>query len=116
MSHRRIYETVGIRYDDIKVMDRITAQVKQMLVDHPAIDSSQTLMVNFNAFAPSSCDFFVYTFTHTTVWTEFHEIKQDVLLKISDIIAENGAEIAYPTSTVHLPDMAGAQPPIEAMA
>jgi MscS family membrane protein len=116
MSHRRIYETIGIRYDDIKVMEKITAEVKQMLLDHPAIDSSQTMMVNFNAFAPSSCDFFVYTFTHTTVWTEFHEIKQDVLLKISDIITQNAAEIAYPTSTVHLPDMAAAPSPLDAMA
>jgi MscS family membrane protein len=60
--------------------------------------------VNFNSFAPSSVDFFIYTFTHTTNWVRFHEIKQDVLLKISDIIARHGAEIAFPTSTVHVPE------------
>jgi MscS family membrane protein len=49
-------------------------------------------------------DFFVYTFTKTTVWTEFHAIKQDVLLKIAEIIDRHGAEIAFPTSTVHVPD------------
>ncbi len=104
MSHRRIYETIGIRYDDIGRMDAITRDVKQMLLDHPAIDSSQTLMVNFNAFNASSCDFFVYTFTHTTVWVEFHAIKHEILLKISDIITRHGAEIAYPTQTLHIPD------------
>ncbi len=46
--------------------------------------------------------FFIYTFTRTTVWTEFHEIKQDVLFRIADIIAEHGAEIAFPTQTVHI--------------
>jgi MscS family membrane protein len=61
-------------------------------------------MVNFVSFAPSSINFFVYTFTKTTVWTEFHKIKQDVLLKIENIISSHGAEIAFPTSTVHIPD------------
>ena len=103
MTRRRIYETIGLRYDDVGKVGAITAEVREMLVNHPDIDESQTLMVNFNAFAPSSLDFFVYTFTHTTVWTKFHEIKQDVLLKITDIIAAHGAEIAFPTSTVHVP-------------
>jgi len=60
--------------------------------------------VNFNTFAASSVDFFVYTFTKTTNWVRFHEIKQDVLLKISNIIDQHGSEIAFPTSTVHVPD------------
>ncbi|MDH5435568.1 MAG: mechanosensitive ion channel family protein [Gammaproteobacteria bacterium] len=104
MSNRRIYETIGIRYADIVKMETITKEVREMLVNHDAIDSNLTLMVNFNAFSPSSIDFFVYCFTHTTVWTEFHDVKQDVLLKISHIIVSNGAEIAFPTSTVHVPD------------
>lgn len=109
MSHRRIYETVGIRYDDVAQMEAITREVKAMLVNHPAIDSSQTLMVNFNAFNASSLDFFVYCFTHTTAWTEYHEIKQDVLLRISSIIAEHGAEIAFPTRTLHVPETVSLQ-------
>lgn len=97
MTHRRIYETVGIRYDDIGVMDIITRDVKAMLEQHKEIDETQTLIVNFNAFNSSSCDFFVYAFTHTTVWAEFHAVKHDVLLKIAQIIDDHGAEIAYPT-------------------
>lgn len=102
MKNRRIYETIGIRYDDIGKMEAITADVKSMLQQHPEIDSSLTLMVNFNTFAPSSVDFFVYTFTKTTNWVRFHEIKQDVLLQINHIIGSHKAEIAFPTSTVHL--------------
>ena len=102
MTNRRIYETIGIRYRDINKMAGIITDVKQMLVDHPDIDDTLTMMVNFNSFAPSSLDFFVYTFTHTTVWTEFHQIKQDILFRISEIIYKHGAEVAFPTSTVHL--------------
>mgnify|MGYP005850171845 CR=1 FL=1 len=102
MLNRRIYETIGIRYDDIAKMDAITKEVEEMLRAHPEIDTNQMLMVYFNAFAASSCDFFVYTFTKTTQWAYYHKVKHDVLLKISGIIAKNGAQIAFPTSTLHI--------------
>lgn len=104
MTHRRINETIGVRYDDLAKLPAIIDEVKSMLLNHPDIASDQTLMVNFNSFAASSLDFFVYTFTKTTNWIEFHKVKQDVLFKISDIIAKHGAEVAFPTSTVHIPD------------
>ncbi len=111
MTHRRIYETIGIRYDDLDKMAAICADVEAMLRAHPDIDTTQTLMVHFNAFSESSVDFFVYTFTKTTVWTEYHRIKQDVLLKIHAIIAEHGAQEAFPTRTVHLPEGVRVVPP-----
>ena len=101
MSNRRIKETIGIRYDDISKMEIIINQVKEMLKAHPDIDTEKTLIVNFDCFAPSSLDFFIYTFTKTTDWIQFHEVKQNVLLKIIHIIEKNGAEIAFPTSTLH---------------
>jgi len=102
MTNRRIYETIGVRYDDINAVHNIVNDVTAMLKTHPDIDTNQTLIVNFNAFAPSSLDFFLYSFTKTTDWVEYHRIKQDVLLKIAHIIEGHDAEIAYPTSTVHL--------------
>jgi MscS family membrane protein len=102
MSNRRIYETIGLRYSDLEAMDRIVEEVANMLKLHPEIDTSQTMIVNFNAFADSSVDFFIYVFTKTTNWIRFHEVKQDVLLKVSQIIQRNQAEIAYPTTTVML--------------
>lgn len=102
MSHRRIKETIGLRYDDFAVVAAIVADIKAMLREHPGIDQTQTLIVNFNQFGPSSLDLMVYTFTRTVVWVEYHEVKQDVLLKIGEIIARHGAEIAFPTRTLHL--------------
>jgi len=102
MHNRRIYETIGIRYDDAAKVEPVIHKVKEMLMNHPEIDTRQTLIVNFNAFAPSSLDFFVYTFTKTTNWIHFHEVKQDVLLQIINIVENEGAEMAFPTSTIHL--------------
>ncbi len=102
MTNRRIKETMGIRYADASKMRVIVNDVRQMLAEHPDIDKRQTLIVNFNAFGPSSMDFFIYTFTKTTNWIKFHEIKQDVLLTINDIVESHGAEMAFPTRTLHI--------------
>ncbi|GAB3110745.1 mechanosensitive ion channel family protein [Aestuariicella hydrocarbonica] len=104
MTNRRIHETIGIRYCDAAAMQEIIEKVTEYLKQHPEIDTDQTLIVNFNKFAASSLDFFIYTFTKTTNWVHFHAIKQDVLLGVLNIVESCGAECAFPTSTVHLPD------------
>jgi len=104
MTNRRISETIGIRYADVHSMQKIVEEIREMLKNHEEIDSNQTLIVNFLAFNASSLDIMLYTFTKTTEWVRFHEIKEDVLLKVSDIIESHGAEIAFPTRTLHLPD------------
>ena len=105
MSNRRIYETVGIRYEDIGSMAAIVEQVTAMLCAHPEIDTKQTMIVNFDKFSPSSVDFFVYTFTKTIDWIKYHHIKQDVLLQVAQIVEANQAEIAFPTSTLHINEL-----------
>ncbi len=102
MRNRRIFETIGVRYDDIDKIQAITDEVREMVESHEEIDTGNTLMVYFNAFNASSCDFFVYCFTKTIVWKEFHAVKHDVLLKIAAIIEKHGAEIAFPTRTLHM--------------
>jgi MscS family membrane protein len=104
MTNRRIYETVGVRYDDFACVAPIVDDIKAMLRAHPEIEQNQTMIVNFNQFNASSLDIMVYTFTKTTQWVVFHAIKQDVLLKIGEIIEAHGAQIAFPTRTLHIPD------------
>ncbi len=100
MTNRRIYETIGIRYKDAAKMDQIVQDVHAMLRAHEEIDQDQTLIVNFTGYGKSSLDFFVYTFTKTTDWVKFHEIKQDVMLRIIGIVHEQQADFAFPTTTV----------------
>ncbi|WP_243755455.1 mechanosensitive ion channel family protein [Thiomicrorhabdus sp. 6S3-12] len=102
MTNRRIKESMGIRYADVGRMKLIVDDVRSMLLNHPEIDTTQTLIVNFNGFGASSLDFFIYTFTKTTNWILFHEIKQDVLLKVSEIVENHGAEMAFPTRTLYI--------------
>ena len=102
MSNRRIKESFGLRYKDINQVKEVINDVRVMLEQHPEIDQSQTLIVNFDLFNSSSLDFFIYTFTRTTNWVRFHEIKQDVLLKVADIVMQHNAEFAFPTRQLHI--------------
>jgi len=97
MTHRRIREVIGLRYKDLPKMLTIVKEVKEMIASHGDIDHKQTTIVNFDSYNDSSIDFFIITYADTTEWAKYHEIKQDVLMKIGDIIDKNGAEIAFPT-------------------
>ena len=104
MSNRRIYETFGLRYADAAVAQAIVADVKAMIATHPDLETDQVIIVNINQFAESSIDFFVYVYTKTRDWVDYHAVKQQVLMQIHAIIAEHGAEIAFPTRTLDLPE------------
>ena len=101
MTNRRIYEIIGVRYEDAGRVAKIVNDVQIMLKEHEDIAQDRTMIVNFNHMGPSSLDFFVYAFTKTTNWVEYHAIKENVLLQILHIVELNDAEIAFPTHTIH---------------
>ncbi|MCB1672128.1 MAG: mechanosensitive ion channel family protein [Gammaproteobacteria bacterium] len=100
MTHRRIYETVGIRYRDAALMDAIVGDVRSLLRNHADIDQRETVLVNFNRYAASSLEFFVYCHTRTTNWVRYHEVKQQILLSIIRIVHSHGGDFAFPTTTL----------------
>jgi len=102
MTHRRIFEHVGIRYDDFSVVKPIVDGIREMIEGHADIATDQTTMVHFDRFGASSLDIMIYCFTKTTVWTEYHQVRENVLLEIGQIIESNGAEIAFPTRTLKI--------------
>lgn len=103
MTNRRIKTMVGVRYEDSPKLEKLLSDIKLMLMKHPDIDQQQLLLVNFCEFGPHSLNFMIYTFTKTTKWAEFQAVQQDVFLKVLRIIESNGAECAFPTTTLHLP-------------
>ncbi len=104
MTNRRIKTNIGLRYNDATKMRDVLTAIEVMLREHPEIETNLTLMVNLIDFGPSSLDFMVYTFTKTTNWVKFQAIQQDVFLKIIDIVHAHGAQCAFPTRTLHLPE------------
>jgi MscS family membrane protein len=100
MSHRRIHEVIGVRYKDTAKVATITTQIREMLMSHEEVNQNATLMVYLDKFDQYSVNFFVYCFTKTKDWSKYHGVKQDILLKVNDIVSKNESEIAFPTSVI----------------
>jgi MscS family membrane protein len=106
---RRIMLTIGVTYESTPdQMRKAVAGIREMLGNHPAIDQ-EFFLVNFTDFGASSLDILVYCFTKTIVWQDFLEAKQDVCLKIMDILEELGMEIAFPSRSVYIRGAEGNQ-------
>lgn len=101
MTNRRIYEYMGLRYDDIDKLPAVLEDVRKMLREHTDIEQTKIQIVSFDRYGASSLDFFVYAMTKTTDWVAFHTVKEDILLKIAVIVSRHDCEFAFPTRTLH---------------
>lgn len=104
MTHRRIMETVRLRYRDAAAIPEIVDAIRDMLDEDAAIDSDQIILTYLDSLGDSTLNLLVYGYTHTTDWAEFLAIRQSVLQRVQDIVRDHGAAIAYPTTTLHVPD------------
>ncbi len=102
MTNRKIKQTIGLRYEDFHCIEAIIDDIRRMLKDNPNIAKDQDLLVDFVEYDQSSLNISVVTFTKTTALEEWLQVQQDVLIAIGKIIERHGAEIAYPTSTLHI--------------
>ena len=102
MTNRRIKTKIGIRYDDAAKIKEVVTDIETMLKEHSDIDSEKFMMVRFDEFDNSSLNFIIYCFTKTTDWSTYMSVQQDVFLKAINIIEAHGAEIAFPTRTLHM--------------
>jgi len=102
MPKRRIKLNVGVTYDARPdQMREAVKRIREMLTQHPAIDQD-FFLVNFTDFGASSLDIMVYCFTTTTIWGDYLDAREDVCLKIMDILEGMGLEIAFPSQTLYL--------------
>lgn len=100
ISHRRIEEVIGLRYQDISKVTSINTEIEQMLRQHPHIDAEQNVIVALGKLAESSIDITLLCFTKTGALQEYHQTRQDVLFNVSEIVARHGADFAFPTRTL----------------
>jgi len=105
---RRIKMVIGLTYDTTaEQIENILKDLRDMLKNHPDIAKEQTTLVNFDRFEDSYLGIFFYTFTNTSDWKKYLEIREDIHLKIMNIVQKNGSSFAFPSQSVYvekLPD------------
>lgn len=98
MSHRHIKEKLHLRYQDAKAVQPIIEAITLMLHSNPAVDPAQRVLVNLENFGSYSLEVAISAYTTTIEGDDFAAIKQDILLRILEILKHYGAEIAIPSS------------------
>ena len=93
---RRIKLSVGLDYDtNREQVVEIVKEIRTMLQTHKDISQKDTLLVNFESFSNTALNIFVYAFTSTANWDEYLNIREDIHLKIMQIIEKNNAKFAF---------------------
>ena len=63
--------------------------------------------MRFNGFGEYFLEVELYAYAMTNAWPEFLEIREDVLLKVMDIVERSGTRLALPTGVRYV---SGRQP------
>ncbi|BCD62690.1 MscS family membrane protein [Nitratiruptor sp. YY08-26] len=100
---RRIKMRIGLVYSTThEQMQAIVEDLRNMLKSHPGIAKNATLLVNFDEFEDSSLSIFIYCFTNTADWAKYLEIREDVNLKIMEIVSKHGSDFAFPSESLYI--------------
>ena len=100
---RRIKMNIGLTYNtSASQIENIISDIKTMLRNHKGISQDSTMLVNFTTFNDSSLDILIYTFTNTANWAKYMNIKEDVNIKIMQIVENNGSSFAFPSQSVYI--------------
>jgi len=110
---RRLNMTLGIAYRNApeKVLSVVQA-VREMLMEHELVEPD-SVVVQFVNFGTSSLDIMIICFMKTPNWNDFQAARQDINLRIMEILRERGVELAVPVQSLVL-ERPGGRPPTPA--
>ena len=96
-----IQETIGVRYETTPDQLRfVLAEIREMLHRHPRIDP-QTIRVRFVGYGDSALNIGIRIYAKTREWNDFYAIREDIYLRIYDIVVSAGSGFAFPSQTVY---------------
>jgi MscS family membrane protein len=99
---------IGIRYDASPDQLRwLLIELKKMLLAHPKVDPDPA-RVRFVGFGGVSLDLDVFAYLRTADYNEYQAIREDVLLRIMEIVTASGTSFSAPASPPVDPDKARA--------
>lgn len=71
----------------------VLVKLREMLHAHPKIES-ETVRVRFAGYGDDSMDISMRVFALTTEWNDYYAIREDMLLRVKDIIEESGTDFS----------------------
>ena len=86
----------------------VLSGVQQMLNEHPMVESG-TSRIRLADFVGAAFEMELWAYVKTGDWAQFTAIRQDVILKIAEIVEAAGARFAAPTRLTYLSRDAGSK-------
>jgi MscS family membrane protein len=104
-----LHATLGLRYETTADQLRhVLAEVHRLLREDPRVDP-EPARIRFVGFGAYSLDCEVFAYIRTADYGEFLAIREDLLLRIMDIVAASGTSFAFPSQTLYV----GADPGLD---
>ena len=103
--HRRIRWLIGLEYrTSIDQLKKIRDEINNLIEkdDNFAKNQNASFYVRIDSFSDSSIDMLVQTFTVTNEWAEFLKIKENLAVKIIEIVENNEAGFAFPSQSLYV--------------
>ncbi|MEJ2429589.1 MAG: mechanosensitive ion channel family protein [Deltaproteobacteria bacterium] len=98
----RLITTLTVRYETTPDQLRyILVEIRKLLYTHERV-IPDTPRVRFINFGPFSLDIEVLAYVNSTDWAEFLGIREDIFLRIMDIIEASGSGFAFPSQTLYM--------------
>jgi MscS family membrane protein len=98
----RLFTVLQVGYDTTPDQMRwLLAELRKLLFSHPRTLSDQC-RVRFVNFGAHSLDIEVFVYVDTKEWVEFLKVREDIFLRVIDVVAASGAYFAYPSQTLYL--------------
>ena len=93
---------LGLRYETSPDQMRyVCAQVRRLLYEHPKVET-EGARNRFIAFDESALTLEIFSYILTQDYSEFLAIREDILLRIMDIVDAAGTGFAFPSQTLYL--------------
>ena len=98
----RLLTVVSLVYETSAAQMRtVLAELERLLREHPKV-WQETKVVRFRGFSPSALEIEMTLWFLTTEWVEYQTLRQELMLRVMEIVEGAGTAFAYPTQTVHL--------------
>jgi MscS family membrane protein len=93
---------IGLGYETAQSdLNAILTEVRSILETDPRVLPG-TPRVRLLRFGESSLELEVFGYISARDWSQFLEIQEDLLIRIRELVASFGAQIAFPTRTVYV--------------
>jgi MscS family membrane protein len=79
----------------------LLAEIRRLLIQHPKVESDAS-RVRFASFGPTALNLEIFSYVLTRDFAEFTAIREDLLLRIMEIIQSSGTALAMPSQTLYL--------------